>query len=155
MGAPEYEELLARYVLDRLPAEDVPGLAARALEQGCEARPIVLLAGLQAPTRADVDEVLGTSRPTPAAAMKVLVDAEAVKIARGRVNPFDGASAIWRLFGYSADPDERPELWRQIAPFAEACVVREDDAYNAAADDYGDIRAAAATLLERGGLQVP
>jgi hypothetical protein len=149
------EELLARYVLDRLAPEAVCELALAALERGCEQPPVVLLAGLQAPTRADVDpllDALGCPRLGSEEAMKILVDAEAAKIARGTTDPLAAAETIWSLFGYGEQGEDRPELWKQIEPFARACLERDADDYDRAGDDFADIRAAADALLAGGGL---
>jgi hypothetical protein len=155
-------QLLARYLLDLVPPEHVPDLAVRAIDDGCELLPVLLLASLGKPDRGDVDELidsllreLGRTRPPRTWALELLVNDEASKICNGTSNPLHGASTIWGLFNYRSLSDEHPETRRQIEPFKEACMHREADAYDATADDYADIRAAAAALLNRGGLRLP
>jgi hypothetical protein len=52
------QELLARWVLDDLAPEDVPGLAVQALQAGCAASEVAALAGLDRPSRREIDAEL-------------------------------------------------------------------------------------------------
>ncbi len=59
LGTPQpIDVVLAEWVLERLPAERVPELAVRALEDGCDCSTVAALAGLERPTRADVEDHL-------------------------------------------------------------------------------------------------
>lgn len=54
---------LARWVLGELAPELVPELAVQAVQGGCEAPSVVLLAGLHAPTEREIeDELVGVFR---------------------------------------------------------------------------------------------
>lgn len=85
------ELALARWVLGALSPEDVPLAATEALVQGCNARSVAVLAGLQRPTTADVlDELpallqeLGAIGPEEREALKTHVDAMAHETSSGR-----------------------------------------------------------------------
>jgi hypothetical protein len=93
------EALLAEWVLERLAAERVPALAITALEEGCQAATVAVLAGLMQPTRADIEDHLprllyeiGAHRPSPSEALKVLVDLTAHEIVAGELDP----APMWR-----------------------------------------------------------
>src|SRR4051812_17010266 len=112
------------------------------------------------PTRADVEEYLPRvlhelrrRRPSPAEALKVLVDLTAHQIVAGELDPLEGAYGIWRLWGYSREGDDRSPEWADFRPFiglASEC----DDPGPHVAKYKRDIIKEAAALLERGGLRI-
>lgn len=159
-GRENIDRLLARWVLGRLAPEDVPGLAVEALRRGCGSPAVAVLGGAHDPTRADVEDELpallrdlGRSRPSELEALKTLVDDCAARIVEGDVEPVAGAAHIWALWGYAADPDDRPELWVDFRPFvglASECENPGPHVAKYAADIVEEARA----LLHRGGLNI-
>ena len=152
--------LLAEWVLDRLAPERVLHLATEALEQGCEAPSVAMLAGLDNPTKADIEDLVprllsdvGLQRPTRAVAVKELADDVARQVVGGGLHPVAGAEAIWGLWGYCAEADEASATWRDIRPFIGWASECENPGPHV--EQYeSDIRRYAAELLARGGVRV-
>jgi hypothetical protein len=95
---------LAEWELGLLAPECVPEPAVAALERGCEANEVAVLAGLNRPLRGEVEAELagllrrvGVARPSRAEALKIVVDARARAIVDGALSPADGAHELWRL----------------------------------------------------------
>jgi hypothetical protein len=117
---PDPRRALAMWVLERLAPADAVVLATTALQLGCAAKSTAIVDGMTGATRSEIEDQLplvlgelGLRWPTPQEALKVLVDEQATLIASGTVAPFQGAQAIWGLWGYSRDPDDDPELFAQ------------------------------------------
>jgi len=154
------EVVLAEWVSERLPSEQVPDLAIDALKAGCRAPTLAALAGLDKPTRGDVEDFLpavlregGLHRPSQDEAFKTLVDETARLIVRGESDPLAGASRIWELWGYSRQPDERSVAWKDLRPFVD--LASEYEVVGAESWDQGAAVVEAATaLLRRGGLRI-
>jgi hypothetical protein len=151
------ELLLAEWVLDRLASEQVPELAIAALQEGCGAATVATLAGLQRPTRGEVDEELPRllrelhlTRPSELEALKRLVDACAAEIVSGAVDPPAGAERIATLWRQSFEPERHPATWLDVRPFAVASTV--DDAGQPVGVE--GIVEYAGELLERDGLNI-
>jgi hypothetical protein len=132
----------------------------QALERGCESSAVAVLAGAQAPTRADIEDELpallrevGRTRPSELEALKTLVDDCARGIVEGSLEPVAGASHIWALWGYDADPDNRPELWTDFRPFIGLASECENPGPHVA-EYSADIVEEARALLRRGGLNI-
>ncbi len=153
-----FDWLLASWVLGRLPPERVPALAVAALQRGCGSAAVAVWAGLQRPTRAEIDselpgllEELGLGRPAPLEAMKTLVDEVARAVVSGSVAPRAGARLIGEIWRSGFDTGDHPESWLdigQLVGFAHDGVVPAGSALPAAAEVTEGARA----LLERGGL---
>ena len=150
------ELALARWVLNELPPEDVPMVATEALVHGCNAMSVAVLAGLQRPTSADIEEELPAlleelrvSLPERREALKIHVDAVARDIVLGVVTPSVGASQISSA-SYAA---ERGELWDQFATFVGLALEYEEENRPAAELDPVTV-ADAKALLAAGGLQI-
>lgn len=152
--------LLAEWVLDRVASERVPQLAVRALEEGCEAPTVALLAGLRGPTRAEIEDVMprlltdtGRVRPTRIQAVKALADHVFRQVDDGTLQPVAGATAVWALWGYSEEGDEASPMWQDIRPFIGWASECESPGPHVAQYEQ-DIRRYTAELLARGGLRV-
>ena len=150
------ELALARWVLNEPPPEDVPRVATEALVHGCKAMSVAVLAGLQRPTGADIEEELPAlleelrvSLPERREALKIHVDAVARNIVFGVVTPSVGAS----LINSASYADERDELWDQFASFV-GLAVEYDEQNRPASELDPETVACAKALLAAGGLQV-
>ena len=156
MGPNQNLELtLARWVLNVLHPEDVPMVATEALVHGCKAMSVAVLAGLERPASADIEEELPAlleelrvSLPERSDALKIHVDAVARDIVLGVITPSVGASLI-RSVSY----DERNELWDQFATFV-GLAVEYDEENRPAAELDPETIAGAQALLAAGGLQI-
>jgi hypothetical protein len=147
--------LLAEWVLDRLAPERVPDLAIAGLQAGCGSAAVAALAGLQRPTRGEVEEELPRllrelhlTRPSKLEALKRLVDTCAAQIASGAADPTAGAERIASLWQPNFAPDRHPATWLDIRPF----VIAGTDAGQRRAVEGDGIVEHAAALLERNGL---
>jgi hypothetical protein len=149
------DEQLARWVLGELPPEDVPQLATDALQAGCGALGVAVLAGLDRPTRGEVEEELpsvlrhlGKSLPSRREAGRIIGNMYARQMVAGAVSPARGCQQLWglamRFWGDRIIVD-------QLAVFSqledEAAYYDEDRAKYEAA-----MIAEAQALLDRGGL---
>ena len=150
------ELTLARWVLNVLPPEDVPKVATDALVHGCKAMSVAVLAGLERPASADIEEVLPAlleelrvSLPERSNALKIHVDAVARDIVLGVMTPSAGASQI----RWVSSADERNELWDQLATFV-GLAVEYDEENRPAAELDPETVASARALLAAGGLQI-
>ena len=143
-------------MLNVLPPEDVPTVATEALVHGCKAMSVAVLAGLERPASADIEEELPAlleelrvSLPERSDALKIHVDAVARDIVLGVITPSVGASQI-RSVSYG---DERNELWDQFATFV-GLAVEYDEENRPAAELDPETIAGAQALLAAGGLQI-
>jgi hypothetical protein len=106
----------ARWEFDRLPSEELPGLAQNALVQGFDGKYTRRIAGLIQPDRADLQPLMAgflaelgittmLSREEAGLSLARLI---AQAIAGGETKPYEGASYIWRVVvnGLSNRPDE-------------------------------------------------
>lgn len=150
-------EPLAEWELGMLGPERVPELVVAALERGCELREVAVLAGLERPLRADVEEELGDllrrvrwSRPTREQALKTVVDALAGRIGDGSVAPSDGAHRLWRLANQAAFGGP---LWTQLAIFV-GLASEWDDHEEYRPSIEVQIVDEARALIAAGGLQL-
>lgn len=150
-------EPLAEWELGVLWPEEVPGLAVAALERGCELREVAVLAGLERPVRADVDEELGDllrrigwARPTRDQALKTVVDALAGRIGGGSVEPADGAHRLWRLANQGGFGGP---LWTQLAIFVGLASEWDDHEESRPAIEAQIVEEAQA-LVAAGGLRL-
>lgn len=151
--------VLARWVLGEVWPEDVPQLAIDALLRGCQSTSVAVIAGLDRPTRRDVEDELpallgelGLSLPSRGAALKTVVDDVAREIVVGTVAPYQGARQIWAYEALS-ESEREPKLWEQFRPFIGLASQREDYPDHAAEYD-AEIIGEARTLLDQGGLAV-
>src|SRR5262245_46883751 len=100
----------ARQVLGDLRSDELPGIAAEALEAGHDVPALRRLAGLSGDDPRtwsmfeDVLSSLGISNLTPREALMRLAHHVAEQIVSGRVSPYDGARRIWT---WSIHADER------------------------------------------------
>jgi hypothetical protein len=150
-------EPLAEWELEVLAPEQVPALAVAALERGCDLREVTVLAGLERPLRADVDEEVGDllrrigwSRPTREQALKTVVDALARRIGDGSVPPSDGAHRLWRLANQGGFGGP---LWTQLAIFV-GLASEWDDHEEWRSSIEAQIVEEAQALIAVGGLQL-
>lgn len=153
----ELDLFLAEWVRGRLSPSDAVQRATSALEAGCEHESIAVVAGVSTrhPTLADVEPALerlladlGRMRPSPDAALKVLVDDCERRIADGRTGAVAGA---WEMFDFSVNEDESVEFLDQVRRFVDLVC----DWANAGRPDPPPdtaITGAARAFLERGGL---
>jgi hypothetical protein len=121
----------ARWYLNELSGEEMPGVAGQALELGYDGKNLRRLAGLANPTRRDVAELvdealreLGVKAPiTRQEAALWMATLVAGEIIEGRVEPYAGACRIW--LSYSADA---PELkhWSDLVTSYEVAVEAGD-----------------------------
>lgn len=160
------ELLLSEWVLGQLAPESVPALAVTALQDGCESAAVAVLAGLQRPTRAEIEAELpgllrdlGAARPTRLDAFKRLADDRAAGIASGSVEPLPGAEYITALWhsGFASDQpdsavDRHPELWLDVRPFV-TTMGPEIPAAPAGARAAGIVEHAHA-VMGRGGFNI-
>lgn len=121
---------------------------------------MAVLAGLEKPARADVEDhlpdllrVIAIERPSYDEALKTLIDATTHKIVDGELDPVAGASHIWMLWGYSREPGSGSAAWRDVRLFIGLASECENPGphvrrYKA------DIVEEAQALLERGGLRI-
>jgi hypothetical protein len=151
--------LLAEWVLGRLAPEDVPDLAVAALQHGCGSAAVAALAGLQRPTRSEVEEEiprllcdLGVSRQSKPEALKRLVDTCAHQIAIGEVEPLAGAERIVTLWSSNFEPDSHLLTWLDIRPFS--AVTGSETAAQSIGSTATSVVEHATDLLQRGGLNV-
>lgn len=93
----------AMWRLEGFPPDELPDVAARALEEGYDGPALRALAGLRLPTREQVGELFdGALREmdrTPLSRMEagmVVARDVAGKISRGELNPMEGANRIVR-----------------------------------------------------------
>lgn len=173
--APKTELLLSEWVLGLIPPEDVPDLAVAALQGGCGASAVAVLAGLQRPTRSEIDaeppqllRELGIVRPTELEALKSLVDDCAASVVGGTVAPAPAAARIAQLWGSGFDPgrsgfdpDRHPAPWIDVVSLIGPAGVGGNRDTDPQADSVVDEPAAAArtleqarSLLARGGLNI-
>jgi hypothetical protein len=153
----ELVEPLAEWELESLAPERVPALAVAALERGCELPEIAVLAGLDRPLHADIeDEVvallrrIGWSRPTRDQAVKTVVDALARRIVDGSVPAAAGAHRLWRLANQAGFGGP---LWTQLSIFVG--LASEWDDHEELRPSYeAQIVDAAQDLIATGGLQL-
>lgn len=150
------EMALARWVLGELAPELVPELAVQAVQAGCEAPSVVLLAGQHAPTEREIeDELVGVFRetgltpPTEMQALKVIVDECASRIVSGSVAPLAGARELWQRAPSSTRDFA---VWEQLRPFIGYASEWEDHEEGRSTYEAG-IVASAQALLDAGGLQ--
>lgn len=155
-----FDWLLAGWVLGRLASEQVPALAVAALQRGCGSSAVAVWAGLQRPTRAEIDselprllKELGLKRPTPLEAMKTLVDDVAGAIVGGGVAPLAGARLIWDIWRSGSEAAIHPESWLDIGQIV-GFAYNGDDADGAALPTAAEVTERARALLERGGLNI-
>jgi hypothetical protein len=93
----------ARWYLEELSGEDMPGIACQALELGNDGKNLRYLAGLTSPARRDVVEIvdgalreLGVQVPiTKSDAALWMAKRVAGEIIEGHIDPYDGACRIW------------------------------------------------------------
>jgi hypothetical protein len=157
MACPALRLLLARWVLEELAPDDVPALAMDALADGCDVTEVAVLAGLNRPTRRDVEDELvpllrrlRIERPTRLGALKTLVDACAAGIVDGSISPAAGAHRLWQWAGIY-DRDEA--LYAQFRRFIGLASMCEDDEEHHQHYE-AQIVEEAATLLRAGGLRI-
>jgi len=98
----EIELAEALWVLGKLPAEALPEVACEALAKGADGPALRQLAGLQNPTRREVDDLferalaeLGRKLPSKRDAGLYFAKNIASKIISGEVEPYEGARQIW------------------------------------------------------------
>src|SRR5689334_3200003 len=106
------DRFLADWVLGRATPENTVQRAIEALDGGCIHPAVAVVAGTLTahPTRSEIDPQLahllhdlGKRLPSPARALKLLVDECVQRIVDGRTDPIRGA---WELFSFTANEDE-------------------------------------------------
>ena len=111
--------IAARWSLNELPGEEIPPIACHALELGYDGKSLRQLAGLNSPTRRDIEEIVdGALRELGAVpiakrdAARWMAKRVAGEITEGLIEPYQGACRIW--LSYS---DHEPELsyWSELA----------------------------------------
>jgi hypothetical protein len=159
MGAvePTFEELLARWVLEDLAPEDVPAIAVDALTRGCDGSEVAVLAGLNRPTRREVEDELmpllprlHVERPSERAALKTVVDACAKRMVDGTVSPSSGARRLWL---WANDVFDEREQFEQLSIFV-GLASEWDDHEEYRAQYEVEMVDEAAKLLRAGGLRL-
>jgi hypothetical protein len=130
--------------------ELVPAFATEAMEAGHDGRQLRRMAGLNRPTRADLDPIidemfreLGRSpiTDTKAAGMQ-LAEKLWGQIVSGSTSPYEGAKLIWETVYYALN------LPRELVPFVGLASEWEDHPHLRKRYDK-DIRAAAWEFLQR------
>ncbi|MCP4404628.1 MAG: hypothetical protein GY801_45910 [bacterium] len=113
---------ISRYVLGRLPGEEVPTIALILLEAGVESAEIVELAGMMKPTLSEVDSVflkalnnLGIQLPNIREATVCLAKEIAHQILAETLSPYDGARKIWWELSNVDGGDERLNIFAGLA----------------------------------------
>ena len=107
--------IAARWYVEELSGEEMPGLACQALEQGFDGRNLRCLAGLSGPARRDVAPIvdgalqeLGVQTPiTKRDAALWMARRVAAQIIEGQIQPYGGACRIWLSYGFGAQELER------------------------------------------------
>ena len=153
----EIRQPLAEWELGLLPPENVPALAVAALERGCDYSEIALQAGLNEPTKEEVEPQLERllqhakcPRLSRGQAIKTLADPCVARIAQGALEPAQGAHKLWRLAntGDFGDP-----VWSQLSAFI-GFASEWDDRPDARELLETQIVEAAQALSARGGIQL-
>jgi hypothetical protein len=154
--AMEPEELIARWVLEDLGPEEVPGLAVDALEAGCGASSVAVLAGLDHPTRREVEAELpellrhlGLIRPDRREALRIAGNACAHHMVDGSIAPLAGA----RRLSWIANEFWGTDTFEQLSIFVGLASEWDDHPQHRASGE-ADMMAAAVALLDRGGIRV-
>jgi hypothetical protein len=114
----------ALWVLGELPREDLPAVAATAMEVGLDSPSLRELAGLTPPEldtgwdrfEAALQE-LGRPRPDTATAIRRCAVTVAQGVVAGDVQPHAGSRRMWKLLGSRSEVRDSPELWERIGPF--------------------------------------
>jgi hypothetical protein len=112
----------AKCILDRLPPEEIPGIAIAALEEGIENDEFLELAGIDRTTVADVKHVffdaiskLGIQIPDVREATLCLAKELSEKIIAGSISPYEGARKIWWELSNVEGADERLKIFVGLA----------------------------------------
>jgi hypothetical protein len=151
---------LADWVLERVTAEDAVQRAMEALAAGCDDASIVSIASInasKATTREEIEVELprvlrafGGCRPSEEEALKTLVDDCAWGIAKGEVDPIQGA---WTMFSFWANEDESSWFLDQVRAFVEL-VCDWDNAGRRVPAPRDELVAEARAFLGHGGLRL-
>jgi hypothetical protein len=142
----------ALWALGELGSEQLPNVAATALERGFDSAALRQLAGELDATTATCEPLfrralaeLSIPFPDRRAAQIGVALYHARRIVDGTVSPYQGARAIWRGAAIDAQVDHSPN-WHILVPFVGLASEYEDDPDNREA--YAkDIMEAARTLL--------
>ena len=102
------------WVLDLLPSEEIPEIAADALADGMDSRTLRIMAGERnpswfeiAPLFQKVLEELKVQMPSRQVAMMQVAKHYAERVVSGQLHPYEGARAIWWQLGIETDtPDD-------------------------------------------------
>ena len=127
----------ARWILDKLPSEEVPHLAQTALANGYDGKYVCRIAGLIAPNNADLQPLmngflseLGIERSLSTeeagwSLARFIADA----IAQRRIAPYEGARFIWKNIVNEIWPNEQHPLLTFVgnASEYEDCGSYSDD----------------------------
>lgn len=112
----------AKCILDRLPGEEIPGIAIAALEEGIENDEILELAGMDRPTITDVKQIffdaiskLGIQIPDVREAILCVAKELSEKIIAGSISPYEGARKIWWELSNIDGADERLKIFAGLA----------------------------------------
>lgn len=115
---------------------------------------MAILAGLQDPTRAEIEDELprlfheiGVTRPTWPEAFKIIVDDALRRIVSGTTAPYEGARELWSR-SHAVD---NAQEWHQLEAFVGLASQCEDDPAGRSAYET-DIVAEAQAMLDDGGV---
>jgi hypothetical protein len=93
----------ARWILDLLPSEEIPGFATEALTEGLDTPSLRILAGFNNPILSEIGPIfekalheLGVINYSRQEAALLLAHFYAKQIVDGTLKPYEGASKIWR-----------------------------------------------------------
>ena len=145
------KQAIAFWKMGLLSSEQLPAIAAEALEVGFDCLSLRVLAGETDHIGSTVDPLFSRAIneleipiPDHRTAAKVVAACYAAGILDGTWSPYEGARKIWRNVANVFDKD--PEIWGQLSVFVGLASEWEDDPTHL--PDYErDIQAAAATVV--------
>ena len=121
----DLSDAAAFWQLELLPSEDLPPIAANALEKGLDSPSLRILAGEMEKVASIVGPLflaalreLGIPLPDPASAQMTAARFYARKIVDGSLSPYEGAYCIWWEIANEAYPTkEESEIWNRLRVF--------------------------------------
>jgi len=125
----------AFWQLELLASEDLPLIAANALERGSDSPSLRILAGEAEKVASTVGPLflralheLGIPLPAPASAQMTVARFYARKILDGSLSPYEGAYRIWCDVANEAYPTEKEnEVWNRLRVFVGIASECEDN----------------------------
>ena len=146
------KQAIAFWKMGLLSSDQLPAIAAEALEFGYDCLSLRLLAGETEHIGSTVDPLfsraiseLGIPIPDRRTAAKVVAACYAGCIVDGTLSPYEGAYKIWRNVANAFDKD--PEIWGQLSVFVGLASEWEDHPTHRSEYEK-DIHAAATVVVQ-------